>query len=116
MVRLMCPPASGGRPCLETTKPPGEAARDGQRCEDLTGSRLARRPPPARPEDSARRLVHGGMVARSAGGVNARALTPSTFAPYSRSLTACTREENAMRIVDLSMTVEECDSAPFAKD
>src|SRR5215471_7660919 len=49
-------------------------------------------------------------------GQRARALTPSTFAPYSRGLAACTREENAMRIVDLSMTVEECDSAPFAKD
>jgi hypothetical protein len=24
--------------------------------------------------------------------------------------------DDAMRIVDLSMTVEECDSAPFAKD
>src|SRR2546423_15710622 len=26
------------------------------------------------------------------------------------------QEEGPMRIVDLSMTVEECDSAPFAKD
>src|SRR5215470_16192594 len=37
MVRLMCPPASGESAMLETTKPPGEAARDGQRCDAITG-------------------------------------------------------------------------------
>src|SRR5262245_27969789 len=50
--------------------------------------------------------------ARTAGGcVDTVYLRPS-----SRGLAACSREESAMRIVDLSMTVEECDSAPFAKD
>src|SRR5262245_31152110 len=88
MVRLMCPPASGGSAMLETTKPPGEAARGGQRCDDLTGSRLARRPPPAR-LNLAHRLVHGGMVARSGGAVNAAlSLTPSASAPYSQGLVA----------------------------
>src|ERR1041385_3472489 len=29
---------------------------------------------------------------------------------------ACSRKDKPMRIVDLSMTVDECDSAPFAPD
>src|SRR5215472_14927118 len=118
MVRLMCPPASGESAMLETTKPPGEAARDGQRCDAITG-----KPPSSAATTSsscASRVLSPawwhGRTERPRGQRSA-ALTASASDPYSRKpRSPRSREESAMRIVDLSMTVEECDSAPFAKE
>src|SRR5215470_13697057 len=88
MVRLMCPPASGG-PAMSRDD---EAARRGVSC----------------------------MVAWSheagAGSTWARVDTVHLRPVLSEPHCLHSRGDCAMRIVDLSMTVEECDSAPFAKD
>src|SRR6266498_4322953 len=106
------------------------------------GSRLVRRPPPAH-RSRAQRRMHAGMVAQSCGpgqrpprerpprGLRLVDTTgPSRLISGPRRASAArtrypappggraskTKGDDAMRIVDLSMTVEECDSAPFAKD